>query len=39
MATTLPSKVAITLSVGYIWTIKQRTNDFIALSDAIAGAV
>jgi outer membrane porin, OprD family len=40
MATTLPSKTRdYDYSVGYIWTIKQRdSNDFISLSDAIAGA-
>jgi hypothetical protein len=39
MATTLPSKSRdYDYSVGYIWTIKQRdSNDFIPLSDAIAG--
>src|SRR5215813_6399581 len=40
MATTLPNKSReYDYSVGYIWTIKQRdSNDFIPLSDAIAGA-
>ena len=40
MATTLPNKSReYDYSLGYIWTIKQRdSNDFIPLSDAIAGA-
>ena len=40
MATTLPSRDRdYDYSAGYIWTIKQRdSNDFVPLSDAIAGA-